>query len=265
MASAVLLSVPLLTYMYLFGSNVETGEEGGLKKMLPSIKAIPENGWVSLLELAALLFYTQLQVGSATYAAIQANKLRVGQSLSTFFSKLATTVNELQKLATESSAGADFQAMLTASPTRGITVSDLWVAHSSRRAWAVKGANIQCQNGEVVLIIGADGSGKSRLLTAIAEHIFTPPKSARTTTYARGSVSVAGVELAKWDRKELQKRVGVFLNDVRTVSDFASLLAGCTLEEILEPVPSDGGRIGPKERNSMSGAMKVSASPWIAL
>jgi energy-coupling factor transporter ATP-binding protein EcfA2 len=176
-----------------------------------------------------------------------------------FFQKLVEAVAELRKLASESSSGADFQAMLTASPTKGITVSDLWAAHSSRKAWAIKGANIQCQNGEVCIIIGADGSGKTRLLTAIAEHMFPPPKSARTTTHVRGSINLSGVDASKWDRNQLKKRVGVLLNDVRTVSDYASLMAGCTLEEILEPV-LEGGCVGPKERNSMFAAIKVSST-----
>jgi len=169
-------------------------------------------------------------------------------------------VEEVQRIAEESSAGSDFQAMLTASPTKGINVVDLWTAHTSRRAWAVKGANLQCQNGQVVMILGTNGSGKTRLLTSIAEHIFVPPKSARTATFVRGSVTVAGLDLSKWDKRQLQKRVGVLLNDVRTVSDYASLMAGCTLEEILEPVvplEGGGGRIGPKERNSVAVAMKI--------
>ena len=35
-------------------------------------------------------------------------------------------------------------------------------------------------------------------------------------------------------------------------------MAGCTLEEVLEPVPLEaGGRVGPKERNAMAVAMKI--------
>jgi ABC-type protease/lipase transport system fused ATPase/permease subunit len=107
------------------------------------------------------------------------------------------------------------------------------------------------------MILGSDGSGKSRLLTAIAEHVLVPPKQARTTTHVRGSVTVSGVALAKWDTHQLQKRVGVLLNDVRTISDYASLMAGCTLEEILEPSLEGRGHLGPKERNSVAVAMKV--------
>ena len=69
-------------------------------------------------------------------------------------------------------------------------------------------------------------------------------------------MTVAGINL-----RQLHKRVGVLLNDVRKVTDYASLMAGCTLEEILEPVvplEGGGGRIGPKERNWIGVAMKVS-------
>lgn len=68
---------------------------------------------------------------------------------------------------------------------------------------------------------------------------------------------MSGVALAKWDTHQLQKRVGVLLNDVRTISDYASLMAGCTLEEILEPSLEGRGHLGPKERNSVAVAMKV--------
>jgi ABC-type multidrug transport system fused ATPase/permease subunit len=241
-SSLIVLSAPLAIYLYFFAP----------------IFSSDRTNWVSLLELASLLAFTHLRAANAMNGAIQFNSIRLGQnSLNSFFQRLEETVAELRKLASESSSGADFQAMLTASPTKGINVSDLWAAHSARRAWAIKGANIHCRNGEVCIIIGADGAGKTRLLTAIAEHLFAPPKSARTTTYVRGSFNLAGVDISKWDRNQLKKRVGVLLNDVRTVSDYASLMAGCTLEEILEPV-LEGGRAGPKERNSMSVAMKVS-------
>lgn len=265
-SSVLLLLVPLAIYFYLFASSstivpkvdMDDGTALGLPFLSSMVfKSIPEHAWVALSQLATLLLATHLQVGTAVNDAIQLNAIRMRQSVTSFLKKLVDTVEEVQTLANESSAGADFQAMLTASPTKGISVVDLWVAHSSRRAWAVKGANIQCQNGEVVLILGPEGSGKSRLLTAIAEHVLVPPKQARTTTYVRGSVTVAGVDLSKWDKRQLQNRVGVLLNDVRTVSDCASLMAGCTLEEILEPPLEGRGRIGPKERNAVAVAMKI--------
>lgn len=264
-SSLVLLSVPLAIYLYLLASastkQVSDTDGDGLSfiSVLTSMNTIPESGWLSLSELAMLLTFTHLRAVSAVNNAIQVNKLQLEHSINSFFRKLLETVRELEALDATKKNGADFQAMLTASPTKGISVTDFWAAHhnSSRRAWAVKGSNIQCKNGEVVLVIGADGSGKTRMLTAIAEHIFVPPNSARTTTHVRGTIAVGGVELSKWDRSQLQKRVGLYLNDVRTVSDYASLLAGCTLEEILEPVPLEGGRVGPKERNAMAVAMKI--------
>jgi ABC-type multidrug transport system fused ATPase/permease subunit len=240
--SLIILSVPLVTYLYFF----------------MSINTVDKINWVSLLDLTALLVFTYIRTTTATNDAIQSNIIRLGRnSLNEFFHTLAETVMELTTLATVSSSKVDYQAMMTASPTEGITVKDLWASHSSRRAWAIKGANISCRNGEVCLILGVDGAGKTCLLTAIAEQLFTPPKTARATTYVRGSINISGVDITKWGRRQLQKRIGVHLNDVRIVSDYASLLSGCSLEEILEPI-HEGGRASPKNPNSLSVAMQVS-------
>ena len=91
-----------------------------------------------------------------------------------------------------------------------------------------------------MLLLGDDSSGKTRLLTAIAELIAVPPKSARTTTLAKGQVSVGGVDVIKWDRAQLKRKVGIFLNDVRSFADFAQLSSGLTLGEILTPIQSNG-------------------------
>ncbi len=122
------------------------------------------------------------------------------------------------------------------SPTVGLSVRDLWAAHTSKRAWAVRGASFDCHNGEIVAILGDDGEGKSRLLTAIAEALVNPAKRSLTTTKVRGSVSIGGLDSMKWDRDQLKKRLGLFLNDVRTIADNAEFMSGFTLEEILEPM-----------------------------
>ena len=88
--------------------------------------------------------------------------------------------------------------------------------------------------------MGDDASGKTRLVTAIAEIIAVPPKIARTTTLAKGSISVGGVDVMKWDRAQLKRKVGIFLNDVRSLADFAQLSSGMTLEDILKPIQSSG-------------------------
>lgn len=254
-SAMLLLSIPLTIYLYVFAAAHGQGEDDGLSL---SFKHITKTGWVSLFDLTLLLVFVHGLVRYAARYAIDATNAQQGSVMTTFIQRLAGTVAELQKISADTLSTADFQAILAASPVKGLAVSDLWAAHSTRKAWAVKGANIQCRNGEVVMIIGDDGSGKSRLLTAISEHIFIPPKSARTTTYVRGSINIAGVDLAKWDRAQLQRRVGVSLNDVRTVSDWASLMSGCSLEEILEPLPVTGGaRIGTRERNAIGVAIKV--------
>ncbi|KAL7470859.1 hypothetical protein ACHAXS_011138 [Conticribra weissflogii] len=253
-SAMLLLSIPLMIYFYVFATTNDMQGDG----ISFSFKHINETGWVALLDLTVLLVFVHGQVRYAARCAIDSTNSQVGDVMTALVRRLAETIAELQKISADSSSTADFQAMLTASPVKGLTVSDLWAAHSTRKAWAVKGANIQCRNGEVVMIIGDDGSGKSRLLTAISEHIFLPPKSARSTTYVRGSINIAGVDLVKWDRAQLQRRMGISLNDVRTVSDWASLMSGCSLEEILEPLPISGGaRIGARERNSIGVAMKI--------
>ena len=195
-ASLILLSVPLVIYFYVYANVPVSGEEG----LNLSLKHITQNGWISLFDMAAMLLFAQYQLGSAARHAVDATNAKIGNSMTSFIRTLAGTVGEVQKLDAESTSGADFQAMLTASPIKGLVVSDLWAAHTSRKAWAVKGANVQCRNGEVVMIIGSEGSGKSRLLTAISEKIFVPPTPARTTTFVRGSINLAGVDLSKWVR-----------------------------------------------------------------
>lgn len=107
------------------------------------------------------------------------------------------------------------------------------------RAWACRGANLTCQSGEVVLILGDDSSGKSRLLTAISEAIITPPKSSRTTILARGKVSIGGLDTTKWDKSRIKRKVGILLNDARTLGDVSQFYSGSTLAEILQPVCPD--------------------------
>eukprot|EP00956_Cyclotella_meneghiniana_P017079 scaffold27535_cov69-Cyclotella_meneghiniana.AAC.10 len=242
LGSCVLL-VPAALYIYVLA-----------QAQSESLQAISLDGWISLLEMAALLFTTNILVGKAAHNAIWTANARLGGHLTMFFTILSSVVGEIKNLAAMS-FNSDFQAMMTASPSAGIDVNDFWSAHSTRKAWATKGANIKCKAGEVVLLIGSAGAGKSRLLTSISEHIFTPPKSARTTTYARGTISIAGVDLSKWDRAQLQRRVGVWLHDVRTVSDYASLVTGTTLEEILEPVTDS--QMSTQERNAVALAMKI--------
>ena len=93
-----------------------------------------------------------------------------------------------------------------------------------------------CNSGEVVLILGDDSSGKTRLLTAISETIVTPPKRSRSTTLARGKVIVGGLDTTKWEKSQLKRKVGILLNDARTLADVSHLYSGVRLATILQPI-----------------------------
>jgi ATP-binding cassette, subfamily B, bacterial len=150
-----------------------------------------------------------------------------------FSQQLQSVTDEIRS---RNSRQADIQFQASVSPTAGLAVKDLWAAHTTRRAWAVRGANLECKNGEVLVVLGDDGSGKSRLLTSLAETMVSPPKRALTANKVRGSVSVGGVDVSKWDRSMLKRRLGLWLSDVRTIADLANTVSGNSLEEILEPI-----------------------------
>ena len=181
-----------------------------------------------------------------------------------FLSSLDGTVNEV--LMSQQPSQMNLQLAASISPTKGLTVTDLWAAHTAKRAWAVRGAHLTCRNGEVVVILGDDSAGKSRLLTAISEAIVAPPRRALSTTKVRGTISVGGLDVSKWDRDQLKKRVGLVLNDVRTVSDTAELVSGLTLEEILEPMdgvhnPGEPHGLSKHEKSALNLALQVCSFP----
>jgi ABC-type multidrug transport system fused ATPase/permease subunit len=107
------------------------------------------------------------------------------------------------------------------------------------RAWACRGANFACKSGEVVLVLGDESSGKTRLLTAISEAIVTPPKRSRSTTLARGKINIGGLDTTKWEKSQLKRKVGILLNDARTLADISQFHSGSTLANILQPMCPD--------------------------
>jgi len=177
-----------------------------------------------------------------------------------FLSSLGGTVNEVAQ--SQQASQMNLQLAASISPTKGLAVADLWAAHTAKRAWAVRGAHLMCRNGEVVVILGDDSAGKSRLLTTISEAIVAPPRRALSATKVRGSISLGGLDVSKWDRAQLKRRVGLVLNDVRTVSDTAELVSGLTLEEILEPMdgmhnPGEPHVLSTHEKSAMNLALQV--------
>lgn len=163
-----------------------------------------------------------------------------------FLKVLSNTVQEVEASNIQSS-----RMTQVSSPSKGIVISDLWAAHKSKRSWACRGINVSCKPGEVVLILGEESSGKTKLLTVIGETLASPPNLSKTTTLARGNISVGGVDAQKWNSPELKGKIGIMLNDVRTLSDMSQLHSGMSLEDVLTPTCS---------RRMQSGAIESAIS-----
>lgn len=214
--------------------------------------------WDYLFDVAAILIYTQYLVWNALSRTVTAEDVK-GQ-IARFVSSLVEIIEERRKLL--DAPPPDLTLKGSFNPTAGITVKDLWASHTTKRAWAIRGASLSCQNGEILVLLGDDGAGKSRLLTTLAESIVSPPRRTMSSQRVRGSISVAGMEVTKWDNNMLKRRLGVFLNDVRSISDTAQMLSGLSLEEILDPC--DGLRNldpshnpGSAEKSAMMLALKL--------
>ena len=123
----------------------------------------------------------------------------------------------------------------------------IFLSLQSKRAWACRGSSFSCNNGEVVVVLG-DDAGKSQLLTAIAESSLVPPKHSRSVTLARGHISIGGVDVTKWDKVQLKRKVGILLNDLGTLADTAQLFSGLMLEAILEPYDTGAVSMTSKKR-----------------
>ena len=218
--SGAILMAPILVYLFAGASE--------LPSTISSSLAIVQ--WDSIVDVSILLLFTFGLFCRSIISAVFSSTFK--PVVSKFVHSLAATVDELSN----SNQAGTTKLGTPMSPMKGLSVNDLWTAHSTRRAWSVRGANLECSAGQVIVILGEDGSGKTRLLTAIAEALVSPVKRSLTSSKVRGSISVGGLDATKWDRSELKKRIGLLLNDVRTISDNAEFMSGFTLEEILEPM-----------------------------
>lgn len=209
--------------------------------------------WDSALDVSIVLLFTFGLTWRAIRAAVETSTLK--PHVAKFVQNLAEAVDEV----TSSNRSGMTKLGTSMSPVKGLCVTDLWTAHTTKRAWSVRGANLECPAGQVLVILGEDGSGKTRLLTAIAEALVFPAKKSLSNTKVRGFVSIGGLDAMKWDRSELKKRLGLFLNDVRTISDNAEFMSGFTLEEILEPMDGllSSHSPGTRERSAMNIALEI--------
>ena len=243
--SSVTLFAPLL-----FCRRLDIPTIGSANSLLPR--------WDYMFDVAAVMLFTQLLVWKALLRTIAAEDVK--EKIAGFVTSLASAVEERRKLMDAPPPALSMHASV--SPTAGIAVKDLWASHTTKRAWAIRGANLSCQNGEVLVLLGDDGAGKTRLITTLAESIISPPRKTLSTQGVRGSISVGGLEVAKWDHNLLKRRLGLSLSDVRSVSDTAQILSGLSLEEILDPC--DGLRNldpshnpGPSEKSAIMLALKL--------
>ena len=244
--SGAILALPLTAFRY-------TGSATFASSSMPQLR------WDSFLDVSVVLLFSHFVLGRALTACVLSKEAEC--AISGFVSSLAGVAEGRRKLMQEQPLNLQLQASI--SPMSGVLVKDLWAAHTTRRAWAVRGANLSCRNGEILLLLGDAGSGKSRLLTTLAESVTAPPPRAQTVSKVRGSITFGSLEVNKWDKNQLSRRLGLFLSDVRTVADVSKVLSGLTIEEILEP--SSGTRSfvdpahhpGSHERMAMMIALKL--------
>lgn len=245
-AAVVFLAAPL-SFFFL--------EQGLLQG--PETLFVPR--WGSMIDVACVILLTQYVVWESIVRS--SNAASSQEKVQGFVGLLSDTIADVRTNQKRPPLSGDYHGAVSASA--GLEVRDLWASHSSKRAWALKGATISCKNGEVLAIIGDDGSAKTRLLVAIVESIVTPYKASKSLQIARGSISISGMDVKKWERHHLMARLGIFLKDVNSLGSAARLLSGMSLEEILDPRPSAGvydleTALGDKERNVLILALKVS-------
>lgn len=77
--------------------------------------------------------------------------------------------------------------------------------HAGRRAWAVRGLDLDVRHGERVLLLGPSGAGKSTLLSALAG--LLPEDSGES----EGTIEIDGL-----DPRKARERVGIVFQDPQT-------------------------------------------------
>mmetsp|Transcript_13886 Transcript_13886/g.21649 ORF Transcript_13886/g.21649 Transcript_13886/m.21649 type:complete len:1278 (-) Transcript_13886:121-3954(-) len=212
----------------------------------------------SLMDLSIWLLFTMILRWNFSRQRITDNE--DGIAVESFLSTLDETVDDVALSQQSPQGNVQLAALLSAD--KGLSISDLWVAHTAKRAWAVRGASTTCRAGEVVMLLGDPGAGKTLFLTTLGEAIISSPKKSRSTSKVRGSISIGGVDVSKWDPMQLKKKLGMILNDVSTSSDIASLSTGNSLGEILEPTDriglSDQNEDAARAANAISVAVEMS-------
>ena len=91
----------------------------------------------------------------------------------------------------------------TAAPAARIAARGWGVRHPGRRAWALRGVDLEVEPGERVLLLGPSGAGKSTLLMALAG-LLDPTSGIET----EGELQIDGL-----DPREARDRTGLLFQD----------------------------------------------------
>ncbi|GFH60771.1 hypothetical protein CTEN210_17247 [Chaetoceros tenuissimus] len=180
--------------------------------------------------VAIVMMWTMKLLQNAVKNAICSSNISSSAQLGSFLYDVANTMREIETTSRQGNPNSSPSSL-----TKGIEISDLWAAHSGKRAWACRGINFNCKAGEVVVVLGEECSGKTKLLTTIAEVVVSPPQIGKTTNIARGKVSIGGVDVQNWNQTQLRGKVGIFLNDAKTLDCMSELHSGQMLKDILRP------------------------------
>mmetsp|Transcript_7394 Transcript_7394/g.14000 ORF Transcript_7394/g.14000 Transcript_7394/m.14000 type:complete len:1388 (+) Transcript_7394:157-4320(+) len=203
----------------------------GVHVILSSFLGVPLDSR-QLANICLMLLFAYGLTKRAIFAAVESS--REISRIAPFLRDLSNTVDEVH-FYNQATNG-----LSAPSSNKGLDVSNLWAAHARKRAWACRGVNISCKAGEVVAVLGDESCGKTRLLATIGELLAMPPKRSRTTTIARGNIAIGGIETQKWNTLELKRKIGIMLNDARTISDMSQLYSGLSLGDILRPTCPSG-------------------------
>jgi len=130
--------------------------------------------------------------------------------------------------------------------TVALRTVDLAVGYRSRRAstTVLEGLNLSVKTGELVCLLGPNGTGKSTLLRTIA----------RIQTALAGSVEIEGVDAARLSRMELARRIGIVLTERAMVG---ALSAYRLVELGRYPHLDWYGRLSPKDHDVVKRAIRA--------
>jgi energy-coupling factor transport system ATP-binding protein len=112
--------------------------------------------------------------------------------------------------------------------------------------WVLKGLNFELGKGEVVLIIGESGSGKTtfvRAITGLAGRVYN--------AVVEGYIEISGKPLAEWGWEEVRDKIGVVLQNPR-----ATLVYPIVYDDLISHAYSIYGSADSAER-ALSNATKL--------